>query len=273
MAETGAASAPAPAQKARQIGVPARAGTTGGLPLHNLRALASILALGGTTLAAEVFLPAGVWAAALHLTIVFLGLWLAKPRDVYVLAAIASALVVIGAALTGAAGASVSALLAGPGLANRLIVLLGIWAVAAALAESKRRETSLRIRLAREYARRQAVEAEIEQSRSVTKPSDLADRIGDSRDLGHEVRTLLNAIVGFSEAAKAEIFGPITDRRYRDYMGHVNESGWALLRVFERHLAAGPQPEKRPDPGTRRAQDESEPAEDDQSKAATAINE
>ena len=269
MAETGATSVTATARDNRQAHTTAK-----GLPLQSPRVLASILALSATTLMAEVFLPAGVWAAALHLSLVFLGIWLARPRDVYVLAAIASALVVAGAVLT-ARGASASALLetlvSGPGLANRLIVLLAIWALAAVVAGSKRREAALRARLAKEAAHRKAMEAELDKQHAVPRPSALDDRVWEDQDLGHEIRTLLNAIVGFSEAAKGEIFGPISDTRYRDYLGHINESGWTLLRVFERHLASEPLPDKPAEPGTRRTQGEKAAPGTDPS--ARAVNE
>ncbi len=257
MAETGVTSALASTGDNRQARKQAQARAPGALPLGNARVLLGILVLSATNLMAEVYLPAGVWAAALHLSLVFLGVWLARPRDVYVLAAIASGLVALGAVLTSSAATAsilVQTLLSGPGLANRLIVLLAIWALAAVLAESKRQEVRLRTRLAKEVARRQAAETDLEQGHSVPRPSALNDRVWESQDLGHEIRTLLNAIVGFSEAAKSEIFGPIEDARYRDYLGHINESGWALLQVFERRFAAEPLPKEKADAGARRAQ-------------------
>ena len=148
----------------------------------------------------------------------------------------------------------VQTLVSGPGLANRLIVLLAIWALAAVLAESKRREARLRTRLAKEMARRQAAENSLKQGHSVPRPSTLDERVREEQDMGHEIRTLLNAIVGFSEAAKGEIFGPIADVRYREYLGHINESGWDLLRVFESYLAAEPLADNEADAGARRTQ-------------------
>ena len=132
-----------------------------GLPLGNPRVLASILVLGATTLTAGAVLPPTVWSAALNLGLVFLGLWLARPRDVYVLAGIASVLVLAGplVALLGP-GASASALAwdlaPGAALANLALVLLAIWALAAVIAGSHRREAALRARLAQEVLRREA---------------------------------------------------------------------------------------------------------------------
>jgi len=255
MAGTGVANTAVSDGEVRQARNQARAQS--GLPLHSARVLAGILVLSATNIMAEIYLPAGVWAAALHLSLVFLGVWLARPRDIYILAAIASGLTALGAVLTSSAATVTllaQTLVSGPGLANRLIVLLAIWALAAVLAESKRREAALRSRLIKEANRRQAAEANIEQRHSVPRPSALDDRVREHEDMGHEIRTLLNAIVGFSEAAKGEIFGPIKDPRYRDYLGYINESGWSLLRVFESYLATEPLEAKKADAGARRTQ-------------------
>ena len=51
--------------------------------------------------------------------------------------------------------------------------------------------------------------------------------------LSHELRTPLNAIVGFSEALKSELFGPIHNDRYLDYASHINASGLHLARFVD----------------------------------------
>lgn len=228
-----------------------------GLPLGNPRVLASVAALAATTAAAGIVLPATVWAPALHLGIVFLGLWLARPRDVYILATLASVLVLAGPFLAqlgpGASpGELARAWSPGPALANPLMVLLAIWALAAAIAGSLRREAALRARLAQDAIRREDDARALARLQAERRPAPLSARLGDEKDPGHEIRTLLNAIVGFSEAAKQEIFGPHADPRYRDYMGHINDSGWALLRAFERQTPSEPMPERHAEPGARR---------------------
>ncbi|HEY0282944.1 MAG TPA: HAMP domain-containing sensor histidine kinase [Rhizomicrobium sp.] len=50
--------------------------------------------------------------------------------------------------------------------------------------------------------------------------------------LSHELRTPLNAILGFSEAMREEIFGPLGDKRYKDYVAHVHNSGSHLLTLI-----------------------------------------
>ncbi len=47
--------------------------------------------------------------------------------------------------------------------------------------------------------------------------------------MSHELRTPLNAINGFSEIMAAEMFGPVGDQRYREYVEQINFSGNHLL--------------------------------------------
>ncbi|WP_295814556.1 PAS domain S-box protein [uncultured Nitratireductor sp.] len=47
--------------------------------------------------------------------------------------------------------------------------------------------------------------------------------------VSHEVRTPLNAIIGFSELMLDEKFGPIGNDRYRDYLHDINRSGNHVL--------------------------------------------
>lgn len=47
--------------------------------------------------------------------------------------------------------------------------------------------------------------------------------------ISHEVRTPLNAIIGFSELMIDEKFGPIGNTRYRDYLRDINRSGNHVL--------------------------------------------
>jgi PAS domain S-box-containing protein len=65
-------------------------------------------------------------------------------------------------------------------------------------------------------ARRQAEEASATKSEFLTRVS-------------HEVRTPLNAIIGFSELMAEERFGPIGNQRYLDYSKDINRSGRHVL--------------------------------------------
>lgn len=54
--------------------------------------------------------------------------------------------------------------------------------------------------------------------------------------LSHEMRTPLNAILGFSEAMQAQIFGALGHAKYRDYAQHVHSGGEHLLRLADEIL-------------------------------------
>jgi PAS domain S-box-containing protein len=54
--------------------------------------------------------------------------------------------------------------------------------------------------------------------------------------MGHEFRTPLNAINGFSEIMAAESLGPIGTPAYRDYAQHIHYSGCHLLTLINRVL-------------------------------------
>lgn len=49
--------------------------------------------------------------------------------------------------------------------------------------------------------------------------------------ISHEVRTPLNAIIGFSELMLDEKFGPLDNARYRDYLRDINRSGNHVLEL------------------------------------------
>ena len=54
--------------------------------------------------------------------------------------------------------------------------------------------------------------------------------------MSHEFRTPLNAIIGFSDLMKAEIFGPVTPARYKDYVGDIADAGNHLLGLIDKVL-------------------------------------
>ena len=51
--------------------------------------------------------------------------------------------------------------------------------------------------------------------------------------IGHEVRTPINAIVGFAEVMLEERFGPIGEPRYRDYLRDVRASGLHVMSLVD----------------------------------------
>jgi two-component system cell cycle sensor histidine kinase PleC len=51
-------------------------------------------------------------------------------------------------------------------------------------------------------------------------------------NMSHELRTPLNAINGFSEIMVGELYGPLGDRRYKEYAGDILSSGQHLLALI-----------------------------------------
>jgi signal transduction histidine kinase len=51
-------------------------------------------------------------------------------------------------------------------------------------------------------------------------------------NMSHELRTPLNAIIGFSEIIAHELFGPLGNERYLDYMKDIHQSSLHLLSII-----------------------------------------
>lgn len=51
--------------------------------------------------------------------------------------------------------------------------------------------------------------------------------------MSHELKTPLNAVIGFSDLMRQELFGPIENERYRSYVGDVHENGLRLLAMID----------------------------------------
>lgn len=72
-------------------------------------------------------------------------------------------------------------------------------------------------------AAEELTQARAEAERASSQKSEFLARVS------HEVRTPLNAIIGFSELMLDEKFGPIGNDRYRDYLQDINRSGNHVL--------------------------------------------
>jgi signal transduction histidine kinase len=51
-------------------------------------------------------------------------------------------------------------------------------------------------------------------------------------NMSHELRTPLNAIIGFSDAIKSKLFGPLGNERYESYIDYIHDSGQHLLSLI-----------------------------------------
>jgi cell cycle sensor histidine kinase DivJ len=71
---------------------------------------------------------------------------------------------------------------------------------------------------------------------AVQNRQDAADRTQFFASLGHDLKSPLNAVIGFAEIMDTELRGPMPDA-YKDYPGLIQESGETLLRLVEDMLA------------------------------------
>src|SRR5581483_571421 len=51
--------------------------------------------------------------------------------------------------------------------------------------------------------------------------------------MSHELRTPLNAIIGFSDAMRCRVFGPLGAEQYERYADHINKSGKMLAGLID----------------------------------------
>jgi PAS domain S-box-containing protein len=78
---------------------------------------------------------------------------------------------------------------------------------------------------------REATEAAL---RDAKETAELADRAKSQflANMSHELRTPLNAIIGFAEIMNDNLFGPLGDPRYVEYIKDIEESGKHLLTLI-----------------------------------------
>jgi PAS domain S-box-containing protein len=70
--------------------------------------------------------------------------------------------------------------------------------------------------------------------RAAVRQAELANRTKSEflANMSHELRTPLNAVIGFSEIMRNELFGPLGNSNYVDYVRDIHESGTHLLSVI-----------------------------------------
>ncbi|MEQ8435594.1 MAG: ATP-binding protein [Oceanicaulis sp.] len=101
----------------------------------------------------------------------------------------------------------------------------------AALKENDRkmRRTVENLRLSQERVQELAANYEQEKIRAEEANRSKSEFLAN---MSHELRTPLNAINGFSEIMAGEMFGPLGDARYKDYVGDILTSGQHLLSLI-----------------------------------------
>jgi len=77
-----------------------------------------------------------------------------------------------------------------------------------------------------EHSKAKAEQAQVQAETANRTKSDLMANIS------HELRTPLNAIIGFSGSMKEEIFGPLGNDKYREYLDDIHNSGRHLLELI-----------------------------------------
>ena len=65
--------------------------------------------------------------------------------------------------------------------------------------------------------------------------AELADRAKSQflANMSHELRTPLNAVIGFAEVLRDELFGPLGDPQYQDFVADIHDSGQHLLEMID----------------------------------------
>jgi signal transduction histidine kinase len=86
----------------------------------------------------------------------------------------------------------------------------------------------------RSYRAQKIIEAKNAAANVLLLEADKANRAKSEflANMSHELRTPLNAIIGFSDILKKQLFGPMGNDRYVEYVTDINDSGNHLLAII-----------------------------------------
>jgi PAS domain S-box-containing protein len=87
------------------------------------------------------------------------------------------------------------------------------------------------VAVSRDITARKLHELEIEAAQERAEAANKA-KSAFLANMSHELRTPLNAIIGFSELMREEMFGPLGNSRYSEYVGLIHNSGKHLLDLI-----------------------------------------
>ncbi|WP_119421208.1 sensor histidine kinase [Desertibaculum subflavum] len=104
--------------------------------------------------------------------------------------------------------------------------------LAAEIARRGALETELRAVQARLEARVAERTREVEAARARAEAADRA-KSEFLAQMSHDLRTPLNAVLGFSELLRSGMYGPLGDARYAEYATYIHRSGELLLELID----------------------------------------
>ncbi len=162
----------------------------------------------------DLLTPLGVAGGVPYVALVFVGWWFPNRRMIIVLAALASGLTVAGYFHSPDGGISWVV------LTNRAYALFAIWITALAIWIARR---SRALVLQKEAKLKESIHRA--QAANIAKSEFLAT-------VSHELRTPLNAINGFTDTMLREIFGPISNDTYKEYIQFIQRSGNHLKELI-----------------------------------------